>query len=102
MDVLSVKYCSKHLAQGGKKYANFISEAFKPYLKQYDEKKSRTDLVFFDGSSNVQKAGKIIAASYPWIIALHSSEQVLYLFYPTLKNYQLSGQYNVTPINIHW
>ena len=48
--VLGVKDFSKQLAQGGKKYATFISEAFKPHLRKYDKKKSHTDLVFFDGA----------------------------------------------------
>ena len=62
--VLGVKDCSIHLAQGGNKDATFISEAFKPDLGQYNEKKSCANLVFFDSESNIQKAGKIIAASY--------------------------------------
>ena len=81
MALLGVKDCLKHLAQGGNKDASFISEAFKPYLKKYDEKKSHTDLVFFDGSSNLQKAVDILAVSYPWITVLHSAEHVLSLFF---------------------
>ena len=82
--VLGMKYCSKHLAQGGKKYANFISEAFQLYLKKYDEKKSRTYLVLFDGASNVQKAVNILAVSYPQITVLHGAEHVLSLFFSNI------------------
>ena len=82
MAVLGVEYCSKHLAQGGKKYATFISEAFEPYLEQCDKKKSRMDLVFFDSALNVQKSGQIISTSYPRIIVLHSVEHMLTLFFP--------------------
>ena len=78
-----MKDCSKHLAQGGKKVATFISVAFKPYPEQYYEKKSLTDLVFFDGSLRVQKAGQILAASYPQITVLRSDEHVLSIFHLT-------------------
>ena len=71
MAELGVKDCSKHLAQGGKRYSNFILEAFKLYLEKYDKNNSHTDLVFFEVSSNVQKAGKILSASYPQITLLH-------------------------------
>ena len=81
MDVFSMKYLSKHLGQGGNKDATFISEAFRPYLEQYDEQKIRTDLDFFDSEFNIQKAGKIPAVSYPWITVLHGVKHVLSLFF---------------------
>ena len=80
MAVLGLIYCSKILAQGGKKDATFRSEAFKPYVKKYDYKNSHTYLVFFDGALNVQKAGKILDASYPCITVFHGAEHVLSLF----------------------
>ena len=86
VDVLGVKYCSKHLAQGGNKDATFILEAFKPYLKQYDENKIRTGLRFFDSASNVHKAGQILSASYPRITVLHGAEHVLSLFFSDIEN----------------
>ena len=89
--VLGVKDCSKHLVQGGNKDTTFILESFKRYLKQYNDKKSCTDLVFFDGVSNVHKAVQILAPYYPWKTVLHGANQMLYLFSPTFRNYQLSG-----------
>ena len=79
--VLGEKDRLKHLEQGGKKDANFILEVFKTYLKQYDEKKSHTDLVLFDGASNVHKSGKLLAVYYPQRTVLNSSEHVLYPFF---------------------
>ena len=79
--VLGVKDFSKRLAQGGNNYATFISESFKPYLEENDENKRRTDLVFFDGALNIQKAGKILAASYSRITVLHGAAQILSLFF---------------------
>ena len=80
VDVLVVKYFSKHFAQGRKKDPVFISESFKPYLEQYNDKKSRADLVFFDVASNVHKAGHILAASHPWINVLYKYTFVPYIY----------------------
>ena len=55
-------------------------EAFKLYLDQYNDNKSRTELVSFDSVSNVQKAGQIPAAYYPQITILHGTEHVMSLF----------------------
>ena len=77
--------------QGGKKDATFILEAFKPYLKQYDEKNIRKDLVFFDGALEIQKVGKTPAKYYPQITVLNGAEHGLSLFFSNTENFQLSG-----------
>ena len=43
--------------------------------------KGIVDLVFFDGASNVQNAGKILAARYPRITVGHGAEHVASLFF---------------------
>ena len=90
VDLLGVKYCSKQLAQGVNNDATFTLGAFKPYLEQYYDKKSRTDMVFFDIASNVQKAGQIIASYYPRITLLHSSDIIISFFlqYCKIPSYQ--------------
>ena len=40
-----------------------------------------TDLVIFDGASNVQKAGQLLAAKFPHITVIHGAEHVISLFY---------------------
>ena len=40
-----------------------------------------TDLVFFDGATNVQNAGKILAALHPRISVGHGAEHVVSLFF---------------------
>ena len=81
--VLGVKYCSKQLVQG-----NFISKRFsnRP-LEQYDEKKSHTDMVLFYGASNIQKAGQILAASYPRITVLHGAKHMLSLLFSNIEKF---------------
>ena len=79
MDVLGVKYCSKHLAYT------------KPYLEQYNDKKICMDVVIFDGVWSVHKVGKILADYYHWITVLHGAEHVMPLFSAIFQSSQLSG-----------
>jgi hypothetical protein len=43
-----------------------------------------TDLFFFDGASNVQKAGRILAISCKTAHCLHGAEHVISLFFSDL------------------
>ena len=83
--VLGVKDSSAHLAQGGKKDATYVSNLFLPHIERHDPQKSRTDLVFFDGASNVQKAGDILAAYFPRISVLHGTEHCIALFFSDIS-----------------
>ena len=44
------------------------------------------DLVFFDGASNVQNAGRILSARYPRITVGHGAEHVVSLFFSDVFN----------------
>jgi len=46
------------------------------------------DLALFDGAANVQKAGEVLAALYPWISVLHGAEHVMSLFLVTFSSNQ--------------
>jgi hypothetical protein len=83
--VLEIVNCSQHLQGGGKKDATYIAGLFKPHLKELDPQKALVDLVYFDGASNVQKAGNIIGAHYPRVTCLHGSEHVVSLFFGDLS-----------------
>ena len=85
--VLGVKDCSEHLAKGGKKDASFIANEFLKYLEKHDPMKSRTDIVFFDGATNVQKAGHILEAHYPRISVEHGTEHCLALFFSDISKF---------------
>jgi len=56
-----------HLVEGGKKDATFIASLFDPWVLRLDPLSTRIDCVFFDGASNVQKAGHLLQAKYPRI-----------------------------------
>jgi hypothetical protein len=49
-------------------------------LEKLDENIDSVDTIYFDGTSNVQKAGQVICARYPWATCLHGSEHVVSLF----------------------
>jgi hypothetical protein len=65
--------CTTHMAEGGKKDAAYISGIFDEKVMEYDPKMSLTDLFFFNGASNVQKAGQVLMAKFPRTFCLHGT-----------------------------
>jgi hypothetical protein len=55
--VLEIVDCTSHLETGGKKDAVYITSKFTKHLEMLDENKDSVDVIYFDGASNVQKAG---------------------------------------------
>jgi hypothetical protein len=79
--MIEIVDCSRHLERGGKKDASYISSLFRPHIDKIEaEYPHSVDMVYFDGASNVQKAGLVLEASHPRIFVLHGSEHVLSLF----------------------
>ena len=73
------------IAKGGKKDAKYIAKVIMPHIKQIEseedilKRKSQgiVDLVFFDGASNVQNAGKTLRAFNPCITDGHRANHVV-------------------------
>ena len=61
---VSIQDCSKHMAEGGKKDASYIADLFEEKVLEYDPQRIYTDVFFFDGASNVQKAGNVLMARF--------------------------------------
>ena len=79
---LQIVDCTGHLESDGRKNAAFTSELFLPHIMQMEDKIPKcTDLVIFDGASNVQKAGLLLEAKFPHISVIHGAEHVISLFY---------------------
>jgi hypothetical protein len=74
-----------HLVDGGKKDATFISSLFDPWIQKLDPDSTRIDCVFFDGASNVQKAGQLLAAKYPRIHVQHCAAHSVSLFFSDIS-----------------
>lgn len=84
---LRIVDCTGHLESDGKKDASFISQLFLPHVMEMEDKVPKcTDLVIFDGASNVQKAGQLLAAKFPHISVIHGAEHVISLFYRDVFN----------------
>lgn len=75
-----------HLVEGGKKNATFIAGLFDPWVVKLDPLSTRVDCVFFDGASNVQKAGRILEAKYPRIHVHNCAAHSVSLFFSDLCN----------------
>jgi hypothetical protein len=78
---ISVQDCMKHMAEGGKKDASYIADLFKEKVMEYDPMKTCTEVFYFDGASNVQKAGEVLMARFPCSFRFHGGEHVVSLFF---------------------
>jgi hypothetical protein len=54
---------------------------------EYDPTKPHTDISFFDGASNVAKAGLVLQAKFPSSYSLHSGEHVVSLFFDDISKF---------------
>ena len=68
------------MSNGLIKDAEYVAELFIPHIDEIDPEQCLVDTVFFDGAANVQKAGHILAATYPRIYVLLGAEHVVSLF----------------------
>ncbi len=73
--------CTKHIKEGGKKDAPYIAELFEGKVIEYDPQQLCTDVFYFDGESNVQKAGEVLMAKLPPLFCFHGGEHVVLLFF---------------------
>ena len=81
---VSIHDCTKHMEAGGKKDATFIAELFEVKVLEYDPQLLCTDVFYFDGASNVQKAGEILMAKFPRSFCFHGGEHVVSLFFSSI------------------
>ena len=51
---------------------------------EYDPTKICTDLFYFDGALNVQKAGEVLMARFPCSFCFHGGEHVVSLFFSSI------------------
>jgi hypothetical protein len=71
--LLDIVDCTAHLAEGGKKDVLYLANMILPHISMMELSRDETnkhckgvvDLVLFDGASNVQKAGRILAINHP-------------------------------------
>ena len=78
--LLDIIDCTDHCAAGHTKDAEYVAKTMKPHVVKLDPHKTCTDLIIFDGASNVQKGGRILAAYDPRITVIHGACHVTSLF----------------------
>ena len=80
--------CTTHMAEGRKKDAVYISEIFHKKVIEYDPTNTVTDLFYFDGALNVQKAGQVLMAQFPRTFCYHGGEHVVSLYFSDIAKIQ--------------
>lgn len=83
----------------GGKDVSYIAEVFMDNVAEYDPGKVNTDLFFCDGASNVQKAGKVLMATFPHTFCFHGGEHVMSLFFSSIA---WVAQIKVSTITCCW
>jgi hypothetical protein len=69
------------MSKGGKKDAEYIANLMEDIIVPYDLDKTKSIIFWFDGASNVQKAGRILQAKFLRSYSLHGGEHVVSLFF---------------------
>ena len=77
VSVLSIVDCQGHLAQGNKKDASFICNRFLKHTKEIYPRFFLTDVIIFDGASNVQLGRKILKVHYPKLTVMCGVEHTV-------------------------
>ena len=78
---VAIQDCTTHMEEGEKKDAVYVVSLFEDKVKELDSKNHLTDVFFFDGASNVQKAGDLLMAKYPCTFCFHGGEHMVSLFF---------------------
>ena len=81
---IAIQDCSSHMVDGGKKDAVYVASLFEEKVDEFDPQNQLTDVFFFDGASNVQKAGELLMAKYPRSFSFHGGEHVVSLFFSSI------------------
>ncbi len=86
MVFVSICDCTDHMSESGKKDATYISEIFQERVNEFDTNGQNTNIFFFDGAANVQKAGQILCQTFPQPYCFHGQEQSCPSSLVTCKN----------------
>ena len=84
--LLEIVDCTKHMASGGIKSAEYIAGLMTPHVEKLG--KDNVDLFLFDGASNVQKAGQLMAIDYPRTSCFHAAEHLMSLYLGDICSFQ--------------
>ncbi len=66
---------------------------FEGKVLEYDPQLLCTDVFYFDGASNIQKAGEILMAKFCCSFCFHGGEHVVSLFFSSIAK--------IKPVKVH-
>ena len=75
-----------HLSEGNKKDATSICNHFLNHMREIYAGKKLTDIVMFDGASNVKLGGKLLKVHYPKLALMRGVEHTVSLFFNDVSN----------------
>ena len=90
--VLEIVDCQGHLADSNKKDGTFICIQFFNDMKEIDPSKKISDIVMFDGASNVQLAGRLLKVNYPKLTVMRCVEDTVLLFFNDVSKTPIVNQ----------
>ena len=79
--LLELVDCQSHWADGGEKYGTFICNRFIEHMRKIDPHKSITDVLMFDGASNVQLTSEVLKINYWNMSVMCGVEHTVSLFF---------------------
>ncbi len=71
----------------------YIAKLFEGKVLEYNPQLLCTDVFYFDGASNVQKAGEILMAKFPCFFCFHGGEHVVSLIFSSIAK--------IKPVKVH-
>ena len=75
---IAIEDCTSHMEEGEKKDAVYVASIFKEKVSEFDPNRQLTDVFFFDGESNVKRAGEIL------MVCFHGGEHMVSLFFSSI------------------
>ena len=84
--------CQDHLADGNKKDGTFICNQFLNHIKEIYPAKLLSDIVMFDGASNVQFEGRLLKVHYPKLTVMRGVEHTVLIFLNDVSNILIVNQ----------
>ena len=79
---------------------HYIYDLFEEQIVRSDKEKMYTDFVFFDGTSNMQKTGRMLNHKYPRVYALTGGKYVISSFFSDLVKMRAINVCCVIPPNL--
>ena len=58
----------------------FIANVFSALLLEFDAEANCEGIFYFDGASNIQKAGAVLEVRFPWTVTYHGGEHAVALW----------------------